>query len=215
MRTKRENPPADRQSRNVRRPWAALLVAAVLLVPFARPAVAGGAEAFIQSTADKVFTSYTGEITDEQRAKAFREILTATFELRTIARFTLGRYWRAASSGQRKEYRRLFEDFLVLAYANRFRDLGGVKLRIASVRSINKRDQLVQSEVDPGGGRPPIRIGWRVRETAQGLRIVDVIVDGISMSITQRDQFAAAIRSSGGKIAGLLAMLRDKTGPRQ
>ena len=212
---KRKNPPANRRNRIVRRAWAALLVAAALLVTAAPPAFADGAEAFIQSTADRVFTSYAGEITDEQRAKAFRDILTATFELRTIARFTLGRYWRVASSDQRKEYRRLFEDFLVLAYANRFRDLGGVELRVTSVVTISKRDQLVQSEVDPGSGRPPIRIGWRVRETRHGYRIVDVIVDGISMSVTQRDQFAAAIRSSGGKIDGLLAMLRDKTGPRQ
>ena len=212
---KRKNPPARRRNRIVRRPWAALLATAALLVTAAPPAVADGAEAFIQSTADRVFTSYAEEVTDEQRAKAFRDILTATFELRTIARFTLGRYWRVASSDQRKEYRRLFEDFLVLAYANRFRDLGGVKLRVTSVVTISKRDQLVQSEVDPGSGRPPIRIGWRVRETRHGYRIVDVIVDGISMGITQRDQFAAAIRSSGGKVDGLLAMLRDKTGPRQ
>lgn len=212
---KRKNPPARRRNRIVRRPWAALLATAALLVTAAPPAVADGAEAFIQSTADRVFTSYAEEITDEQRAKAFRDILTATFELKTIARFTLGRYWRVASSDQRKEYRRLFEDFLVLAYANRFRDLGGVDLRVTSVVTISKRDQLVQSEVDPGSGRPPIRIGWRVRETRHGYRIVDVIVDGISMSVTQRDQFAAAIRSSGGKVDGLLAMLRDKTGPRQ
>lgn len=212
---KKKNPPGDRRNRFVRRPWAALLAVAVLLVTAVPPAAAGGAEAFIRDTAARVFTSYAGEATDEQRAKAFREILTATFELKTIARFTLGRYWRVASSDQRKEYRRLFEDFLVLAYANRFRDLGGVKLNVVSVRAVNKRDRLVQSEVDPGGGRPPIRIGWRVRETGRGHRIVDVIVDGISMSVTQRDQFAAAIRSAGGKIDGLLAMLRDKTGPRR
>ena len=212
---KRKNPPAGRRNRIVRRSWAALLVAAALLVPAARPAIAGGAESFIQSTADRVFAFYGDENTDERRATVFREILTATFELGTIARFTLGRYWRVASSDQRKEYRRLFEDFLVLAYANRFRDLSGVKLRVASVRTINKRDQLVRSEVDPGGGRPPIRIDWRVRETKHGLRIVDVIVDGISMGVTQRDQFAAAIRAAGGRIDGLLTMLRDKTAPRE
>ena len=212
---KKKNPPAGRRNRIARRSWTALLVAAALLVPVARPAIAGGAECFIQSTADKVFAFYGDENTDERRAKAFREVLTATFELRTIARFTLGRYWRIASADQRREYRRLFEDFLVLAYANRFRDLSGVKLRVATVLTINKRDKLVRSEVDPGGGRPPIRIDWRVRETKQGLRIVDVIVDGISMGVTQRDQFAAAIRSAGGKVDGLLAMLRDKTTPRQ
>ena len=212
---KRKSPPADRPDSVRRGGWAGLLVVAALLAPVAPPAIAGEVEAFIRDTADRVFTSYAGDITDERRKKVFREALTGSFGLKTIARFTLGRYWRVASSNQRKEYRRLFEDFLVLAYANRFRDLGGVKLRVTSVRMINKRDQLVLSEVDSGGGRPPIRIGWRVRETRHGLRIVDVIVDGISMSVTQRDQFAAVIRSSRGKVDGLLEMLREKTAPRQ
>ena len=211
----RKNPPAGPRNRIVRRPWAGLLVVAALLVPVAPPAVAGGAESFVRAAADSMFASYSDSATDEQRTKAFRTILTGNFELKTLARFTLGRYWRIASSDQRREYRRLFEDFLVLAYANRFRDLSGVELSVTSVRAINKRDQLVLSEVDPGGGRPPIRIGWRVRDTRNGLRIVDVIVDGISMSVTQRDQFAAAIRSAGGKVDGLLAMLREKTAPRQ
>ena len=212
---KRKSPPTGRRNRIAGRRWAGLLVVAALLIPAARPAVAGGIESFIHDTAERVFASYSGSATDEQRTKVFRELLTGSFELGTIARFALGRYWRVASSDQRKEYRRLFEEFLVLAYANRFRDLSGVELRVTSVREINKRDRLVLSEVDPGGGRPPIRIGWRVRTTKQGLRVVDVIVDGISMSVTQRDQFAAAIRSAGGKVDGLLAMLRDKTTPRQ
>ncbi len=194
-----------------------LLAVAAWLVLAVPPAVAGGdeAETFIRDTADRVFTAYSGEVTDERRTEIFRQVLGKTFELKTIARFTLGRYWRVASAEQRTEYRRLFEDFLVLAYANRFRDLGGVKLRITSVRTINERDRLVLSEVAADATRPPIRIGWRVRQTKNGPRIVDVIVDGISMSITQRDQFAAAIRTAGGKVEGLLAMLRDKTATRQ
>lgn len=212
---KRKSPPTGRHNRIAGRRWAGLLVVAALLIPAARPAAADGVESFVHDTAERVFASYSGSDTDEQRARVFRELLTGSFELKTIARFTLGRYWRVASPDQRKEYRRLFEEFLVLAYANRFRDLSGVELRVTSVRTINKRDRLVLSEVDAGGGRPPIRIGWRVRTTKHGLRVVDVIVDGISMSVTQRDQFAAAIRSAGGKIDGLLAMLRDKTTPRQ
>lgn len=194
-----------------------LLAVAAWLVLAVPPAAAGGdeAETFIRDTADRVFTAYSGEVSDEQRTEIFRQILGKTFELKTIARFTLGRYWRVASAEQRTEYQRLFEDFLVLAYANRFRDLGGVKLRITSVRTINERDRLVLSEVAADATRPPIRIGWRVRQTKNGPRIVDVIVDGISMSITQRDQFAAAIRTAGGKVEGLLAMLRDKTATRQ
>ncbi len=195
----------------VRRSRTGLLVFAAWLV-LAAPAAAGEAETFIRETADRVFAAYAVPVTDEDRAGVFRDVLSTTFELKTIARFTLGRYWRVASAAQRKEYRRLFEDFLVLAYANRFRDLAGVKLRVTGARMINKRDWLVQSEIGADGTRPPIRIGWRVRQAGAGLRIVDVIVDGISMSVTQRDQFAAAIQAAGGKVEGLLAMLREKTG---
>ena len=195
----------------VRRSRTGLLVFAAWLV-LAAPAAASEAETFIRETADRVFAAYAVPVTDEDRAGVFRDVLSTTFELKTIARFTLGRYWRVASAAQRKEYRRLFEDFLVLAYANRFRDLAGVKLRVTGARMINKRDWLVQSEIGGDGTRPPIRIGWRVRQAGIGLRIVDVIVDGISMSVTQRDQFAAAIQAAGGKVEGLLAMLREKTG---
>lgn len=188
----------------------ALAFAAWFLIA-ASPALGGEAEDFIRDTADRVVTAFSGETADEERTALFRRILSGTFELKTIARFTLGRYWRVASPAQREEYRGLFEDFLVLAYANRFQDLGGTKIRIASVRVINKRDSLVLTQVATADARRPIRIGWRVRQTKDGLRIVDVIVDGISMSVTQRDQFAAAIRAAGGKVEGLLQMLRNKT----
>ena len=202
---------ARRPASVVRRSSTGLVAFAAWLV-LAAPAVAGDAETFVRETAGRVFAAYSDPITDEGREEVFRDVLSNTFELKTIARFTLGRYWRVASAVQREEYLRLFEDFLVLAYANRFRDLRGVKLRVVGVRVINERDSLVQSEVGTDGTRPPIRIGWRVRHTGKGLRIIDVIVDGISMSVTQRDQFAAAIRAAGGKVEGLLAMLREKTG---
>ena len=210
--TKTRSRAARRPASARRRSWFGPLAVAGWLVLAAPPAFAGEPESFIRGTADRVLTAYSGEMDDRRRGEVFREILTDTFALKTIARFTLGRYWRIASPEQRKEYRRLFEDFLVLAYANRFRDLAGVELRIASVREINERDSLVASELSTRGAEQSVRIAWRVRQTRQGLRIVDVIVNGISMSVTQRDQFAAAIRSAGGKVEGLLAMLRDKTG---
>ncbi len=196
----------------MRRSLAGLL-ALFLCLASAAAAAGGTSEAFVRDTADRVFSSFSAAAGGEQRATAFREVLVETFELETAARFALGRYWRIASPGQRREYLRLFEDFLVLVYTNRFGDLSGVTLRIVGTRTVNQRDRLVLSEAVTAGGRPPLRIGWRVRETGKGLRIVDVFVDGISMSVTQRDQFAAVIRSSGGKVEGLLKMLREKTGP--
>ncbi len=188
------------------------LLTVCFLAAGSAPAQAGATEAFVRSTGERALTSLAADITDEQRIQRFREILRDSFDLKTIARFSLGRYWRLASPDQRAEYRRLFEKFLVQAYANRFGDLRVKRFRVHKSRSISARDDLVQSEVQVKQGRPPVRVGWRVRTKDDGLRIVDVIVEGISMSVTQRDEFAAVIRSNGGKVEGLLAVLRKKIG---
>ncbi len=166
---------------------------------------------FIRNMGREAIASLTGQNVDQKvRKQRFRRILERAFDMRAIARFTLGRYWRIASKEERDEYVSLFEDFIVQSYALRFKDYDGENFEVGKVHDINESDRLVISEiVQPRG--PPIRINWRVRGR-KGLRIVDVVVEGISMGITQRDEFAAVIRSNGGKIEGLLAALRKKTG---
>lgn len=185
---------------------------ALIFVFAAGQAQAGGARDFIQKAADRTFNSLgEEEISDEERASRFRSLLLETFDLRAIARFTLGRYWRRASKEQRDEYVSLFEEFVILAYSNRFRDLTGKKFRINKVTKLDNKDALVQSEIVIPE-RPPVRVSWRVKPTADTYKIRDVAVEGISMSVTQRDEFAAVIRNNGGRVDGLIRALRKKTG---
>lgn len=158
-----------------------------------------------------MFSSLSGELAAEERNRRFRHALNDSFDLKTIARFTLGRYWRTATDAQRAEYRRLFEEFLVRSYASRFRDLDRMKLRILRTEPITKRDRLVLSTLtDDGRERPPLNIAWRVRKKGPELRIVDVVVEGISMSVTQRDEFQSVIHNRGGTLDGLLSALRAR-----
>jgi phospholipid transport system substrate-binding protein len=189
---------------------AALFVAGSLLAPPA-PAAAAGADDFVRATGARAFNSLGADIGKAERANRFRDILTQSFDLPTIARFVLGRYWRIANKKQRGEYIKLFEDFIVQAYAHRFKDLSGKEFLVKQTRNLTARDKLVLSEVVIGPGRPPLRVNWRVRGYNDRHRIVDVMVEGISMSVTQRDEFAAVIRRSGGKVEGLLVALRKKT----
>lgn len=189
--------------------WVATLaVVGMLLAP---PVNASGPDAFVKATGNQAFNSLGGEITNDERAKRFREILTERFDLKTIARFVLGRYWRIADKKQRGEYVHLFEEFIVQAYAHRFKDLSGKEFHVKQTRELTARDKLVLSEVIVAPGRPPVRVNWRVRGPDSKYRIVDVTVEGISMSVTQRDEFAAVIRRNGGKVEGLLVALRKKT----
>ena len=178
---------------------------------WASPVSASGADDFVRSTGTQAFSTLGGDISNSERAKRFRDILTGRFDLPTIAKFVLGRYWRIANKKQRGEYVSLFEKFIVQAYVHRFKELSGKEFRVKQTRELTARDKLVMTEITTGPGSPPIRVNWRVRSFDSKYRIIDVMVEGISMNITQRAEFAAVIRRSGGKVEGLLDALRKKT----
>ncbi len=195
-----------------RRPFLICAALALAVSLTSARAFAAGADDFIRAAGARTFESLAEDMTDDQRAARFRDILTETFDLPTIARFTLGRFWRIASAKQKTEYVHLFEEFIVQAYSNRFKDLSGRTFEVKLTRVLNARDQLVLSEIRIEKGKPPIRVNWRVRLRDKAYRVIDVMVEGVSMSVTQRDEFAAVIRRNGGKIEGLLSALRRKTG---
>lgn len=171
----------------------------------------GSADAFIRDVGEEAIQSLTSQIlNDKERQDRFRKILNRTFKIPLIARFTLGRYWRRATKAQREEYIDLFEEFIVQAYAARFRDYTGEIFSVGKVRDINDRDKLVHSKLSLRDGRN-ISVHWRVR-SGKSYKIIDVLVEGVSMAITQRDEFASIINRKGGKIESLLAALRKKTG---
>ena len=191
---------------------SSLAAFAMALVPAAvAQASAGGPDAFIKEVGHEAISSLTRkQLSDKERQENFRKILNRTFKVDLIARFTLGRYWRRATDAQQKEYIDLFEDFIVQAYAARFKDYDGEAFRVGKVRDINDRDKLVQSTLTLKDGRQ-IPVHWRVRSD-NSYKVIDVLVEGVSMAITQRDEFAAIISQNGGKIEGLLTALRKKTG---
>ena len=193
-------------------PKPCLILLTVLALISALPQAATATDSpsdFIRTVGQNAINSLTNkEVTQAKREDLFRKILHQTFELKLIARFALGRFWRRASKAQQTEYIGLFEDFIVKAYAARFADYKGENFIVGKIRNINKRDSLVQSEVMLANGRK-IRVHWRVRN-GKALKIVDVLVEGVSMAITQRNQFSAIINQNGGKIDGLLVALRKK-----
>lgn len=169
-----------------------------------------GQDDFIRSVGREAIDSLTDKkLTDQERQERFRVILRRTFELPLIARFTLGRFWRRTTPEQRKEYLGLFEDFIVQAYAVRFRDYSGETFSVSKVREINDTDVMVFSDIALKDGRK-IVVYWRVRGKDH-FKIIDVIVEGVSMVITQRDEFSAIISQNGGTVDSLLVALREKT----
>ena len=150
--------------------------------------------------------------TDAQIADKFHAILKQNFDLPAVGRFVLGRYWRMATPEQQAEYTRLFEDYIVGIYANRFKAYSGETVSITGTRA-DAPDVVVNSKINLTGGQPPVAVDWKVSAVDdKTYRVTDVIIEQVSMSITQRSEFASIIQNNGGKVDALIALLRSKTG---
>ena len=107
------------------------------------------------------------------------------------------------------EYLRLFENMIVTTYAQRFSEYSGQELVVGKATKASERDTVVSSQIVQKDG-PPVTVSWRVRSGASGMKIIDVIVEGVSMSVTQRSDFASVIQGGGGKVQALLTSLRER-----
>ena len=166
---------------------------------------------FVQSLGDTALSSLTDKKTPRAiREKRVREILENNFDIQTIGKFAMGTYWKDASDTQRKEYLDLFENTLVSAYTTRFEDYSGQALKVHGFTNSGATDFIVASRVIQKDG-PAINLEWRVRKEDSGLKIVDVVVEGISMSVTQRSDFSSVIQHGGGNIDTLLTSLREQS----
>jgi phospholipid transport system substrate-binding protein len=195
--------------------FAALIVGAPPAWPQNSQASTSGAATeggqFVSDLAARAVSELTtGDTPMAQRVLRFRGMLTEAFDVPAIGRFVLGRYWRVASDAEKAEYLKLFEDFIVQTYVHRFNDFAGAQLRVLQTRTVQESEVIATIEAALPG-KPPARFDVRMRREANAFKIFDVVVEGISMSVTQRDDFAAVIQRSGGKVEGLLASLREKT----
>jgi phospholipid transport system substrate-binding protein len=135
-------------------------------------------------------------------------MLAQKFALGFIGRFALGRHWQTLSPDQQEEYLSLFSEYVLGVYASMLGGYVDEQFRVLGVSQAGQYDMLVSSQIT-GGGREPIRVDWRVRQVDARPLIIDVSVGGISMSITQREEYSSLLQRNG--IEGLLEALRART----
>ena len=191
------------------------LAAAAALLAFpslvrAAPSTAD-AQKFIDSLGEAAISSLTGtDLSEDEREKRFRGLLESHFDLPGISKFVLARYWRVATDAERVDFRRLFEALLVQAYAKKFAEYAGERFKVSGALANDDGSITVNSLIDrPNGDQ--IRLDWRI-EDVSGLKISDLIVEGVSLRTTYRSDVGSVIQNGGGKVASLLDALRQKTG---
>lgn len=184
-------------------PFVLLLVAFALAAPGpARAAVdPAKAEEFVESVANRgINLVLEAEVGKQERVDRFRDLFLEHFDVDAISRFVLGRHARAADQAELERFQTLFREYNILVWAQRFDDYQGQELIVTSTRPDGDTGIFVESKVvDEATGSEPINIVWRLRERSEGLRVVDLVVEGVSMALTYRSEYDSIISRDGLK----------------
>ena len=193
---------------------ALLAVSSWAVRPAAAQSADPGATAFIQKLGNETVATFSNKsLSRDQAVQRFRSLLYQGFDVPYIGRWVLGRYWNSATPQQHDEYQKLFEQLIVSTYADRFVEYSGETFRITGSRPEGESDTMVTTQIVRPNG-PPVNVDWRVRKRDGTYKIIDVVVEGVSMGVTQRQEFASVISQNGGQVQGLIQALRQKVGQR-
>ena len=144
----------------------------------------------------------------KEREASFRALLNQNFDMPTIIRLVLGRHWRTATPGQKARFAQVFRTHLVRVYTSQLGVYEGEIMEIEKSAALSKRDPViytlvVRNEEDV----VPLRVDWRVRETDDGLKVIDVAAEGVSMLTTKRSEFTSLVAREG--VEALIGKLED------
>jgi phospholipid transport system substrate-binding protein len=153
-----------------------------------------------------------GDPSPPARQARFRALIGDKFDLPAIAQTVMGRHWRNATDDERQQFAAVFADYMAVTYASKIADYGHEAFTVTGERAEGPQAFLVSSNAAQGEGAKPIAIDWRAIRQEDGYRITDVIISGISLMQTKRAEIAAVIDISGGRISGMIAELRGKSG---
>jgi phospholipid transport system substrate-binding protein len=192
--------------------WLSLL--AILLLPLAwRPVAAApnaeSARALIEGVSADVLTILSDQSRgNRQKFDDLIVLLEKPIDLDLVARLILGRYWRTTDDGQRQQYLQLFREYALANLASKLHLYRGQSFEVTGAKVVSDQDALVTSRI-LSDGEPPLQVDWRLRQRSDGgLVTIDLIVEGVSLIVTLRSEFASVIERQG--FDGLLAELRTR-----
>jgi len=179
--------------------------------PVAPALAAGESAAVVADFGDHMLQMLNGpQISPADRQKRFGALLDKDFDFVKIGRFVLGRYWNTATDQEKQQFAPVFRDYVVQSYSVRFGEFGGASFKVTGERAENPTSTIVSTSVMQRNSPTPAKVDWRVSNDTGSPKITEVIVDGISMSLTHRQEFASLIERSGGGVGGLIAQLKAK-----
>ena len=168
------------------------------------------ADVFVQSTVNRAAKTLGGGLTKVERIEKLKEIAKDTVDITGIGFYSLGKHRKNLSKEQLENYKIVFEAYFLKSFSSRLAEYSNPEIEVNSKNIINANYTIVSSTLVATDSRPEVKIEWRVyTKDPDNLLIRDLIIEGLSLARTQKEEFSSIINSNGGNIEALLESLSN------
>ena len=165
---------------------------------------------FIQEIVDEAKKVLVETNTKEFKTKKLSEMALKTVDIKGVAYYSLGNYRKKLNDDQMKEYLKLFEKYFLKSFASRLTDYSDPKIEVLSANVLNPKYTIVKSLLLATDKKPEVNIEWRIyTKNSDKPLIRDLIIEGLSLARTQKEEFASVIESNNGDINKLFITLNE------
>ena len=165
---------------------------------------------FIQEIVDEVKKILVNSNTKEFKEKKLSEIALKTVDIKGVAYYTLGSYRKELNDDELKEYLTLFEKYFLKSFTSRLTDYSDPKINVVSANILNPKYTIVKSLLLGTDKKPEVNIEWRVyTQNPDKPLIRDLIIEGLSLARTQKEEFASVIDTNNGDVTKLFITLKN------
>ena len=165
---------------------------------------------FVQSTVNRASQALSGSFSKEEKINKLKTIAKETVDIRGIGFYTLGQYRKSLSNDQKKIYINLFEEYFLKSFSSRLAEYSNPEIQVVSKEKLNEKYTMVSSILVATKKRPKVKINWRIyTKNPNDPLIRDLIIEGLSLARTQKEEFASIIETNDGNIEALFNALKD------
>ena len=165
---------------------------------------------FIQEIVDDAKKILVASNSSDYKAEKLTEIAKSKVDIKGIGMYTLGAYRKNLTDEQKKEYAVLFEEYFLKTFVSRLTDYSEPKIDVISSDKINEKYTIVSSLLLATAKKPEVKIDWRVYTKNPNKPLIrDLIIEGLSLARTQKEEFSSIIESNDGNINALFAKLNE------
>ena len=167
-------------------------------------------DVFVQSTVNRAAETLSSNASIEEKVKILKEIANETVDVRGIGFYSLGAHRKGLSKDKLNEYEKVFTEYFLKSFSSRLSEYSNPMIKVNSKKKINNNYTIVSSTLVATDTRPEVKIDWRIyTKNPDNLLIRDLIIEGLSLARTQKEEFSSIINSNDGKIEALIKNLSD------